>query len=135
MAAARTTWKRLATVFAAGLYDKTCTDHVELRDDCPYCRDTAALRVYRSKVSGLCDWPWQEVVATVASRFQYFEECSAHGPTDADPENCPFCRDEAHWRQYVDFCVRRGVKPLRRDADLLADGSVSVSIYDLRRDT
>lgn len=132
MAGVRTTWKRLATVFAAGLHDKTCTDHVELHDDCPYCRDTAALRVYRAKVSGQCDWPWQDVVATVAGRFQYFEECNAHGPTDANPESCPFCRDEAHWRQYVDFCVRRGVKPLRRDADVMADGAVSVSICDLR---
>ena len=132
MAAGRTTWKRLATVFAAGLHDKTCTEHVELHDDCPYCRDTAALGVYRAKVSRQCDWPWQGVVTTLAGRFQYFEECSAHSPTAADPENCPFCRDEAHWRRYVDFCVRQGVKPLRRDADLMADGAVSVSIYDLR---
>ena len=29
MAAARTTWKRLAAILAAGLDDKTCADHVE----------------------------------------------------------------------------------------------------------
>ena len=135
MMAARTTWKLLATVFAAGLHDKTCADHVELRDDCPYCRDAAALGVYRAKVSGQCDRSWQEVVTILAVRFQYFEECSAHGTKDADSENCPFCCDEARWGQYVDFCVRRGVKPLRRDADVMATGAVSVSIYDLRSET
>ncbi|RAV04253.1 hypothetical protein DQP56_00070 [Mycolicibacter senuensis] len=120
-------------VLAARLHDRTCTDHVELRDDCPYCRDTAALQVYQAKASGQDSCSWQEVVATLARRMQYFEECSAHGPKDADPENCPFCHvDEATWRRYVDFCGRRGVKPLRRDADALADGAISVSIYDLQ---
>lgn len=132
MSVARTTWKRLALVLAARLHDRICADHVELRDDCPYCRDAAALQVYQAKASGQCDYSWQEVVATLARRCQYFEECSAHGPTDADPENCPFCHDEASWRRYVDFCISQGVKPLRRDADVMADGAVSVSIYDLQ---
>lgn len=130
--AARMTWRRLATIFAAGLHDKTCADHIPLRDDCPYCRDTAALRIYEAKASGRCDWPWQRVATILAARFQYFEECSAHHAADTDPDNCPFCHDEARWREYVDFCARRRVKPLRRDADIVADGAQSISIYDLR---
>jgi hypothetical protein len=129
----RTTWKGLATVFAAGLRDKTCTDHAELHDDCPYCRDTAALGIYLAKISGQCDLSWHEVVSTLARRFQFFEECSAHGATNADPENCPFCHDESSWQRYVDFCARQRVTPMRRDADVLADGAVWVSIYNIRR--
>lgn len=132
MVAERTTWKRLATSFAAGLHDKTCTDHAELLDGCPYCRDTAALRVYQAKISGRCDWSWQEVATKLAGRFQHFEECTDHSRKAADPENCPFCHDEDHWQRYVDFCVRQGVSPVRRDVDVIHDGAVSVSIFDLR---
>jgi hypothetical protein len=129
----RTTWKGLATVFAAGLHDKTCTDHVELQADCPYCRDTAALTIYLAKISGQNDASWQDVVEALAGRFQFFEECSAHGASDTDPETCPFCHDESSWQRYVDFCVRQRVTPMLRDADVMADGAASVSIYDIRR--
>lgn len=133
--AGRTTWKRLATILAAGLHDKTCTDHPVPLDDCPYCRDTAALQIYQAKLEGRCDWPWQDVVAKLAARFQHFAECTTHGPNDADPENCPFCHDETRWQQYVDFCHRRGVKPLRRDVDVMMDGAESIPLDDLRPST
>lgn len=127
----RTTWKRLATIFAAGLHDNVCTDHEEHRDDCPYCRDTVALQVYRSKIAGRSDWSWRDVATKLATRFQHFAECTDHKPKDADPENCPFCHDKSSWQRYVDFCGRQGVTPVRRDADIIHDGAV-VSIFDLR---
>lgn len=130
---ARTTWKRLATIFAAGLCDKICTDRVDLRDDCPYCRDAAALRLYAAKVSGQSGCSWQEVVTKLAARFQHFEECTAHDRKGIVPETCPFCDDEARWRRYVDFCGRQGVRPVRRDVDVMLDVAVAVSIYDVRR--
>lgn len=131
---ARTTWKRLATIFAAGLSDKICTDHVELQADCPYCRDTAALGLYEAKVSGQSGSSWQEVVTKLAGRFQHFEECTAHVRNAIEPSPCPFCADEGRWQRYVDFCVRRGVNPVRRDVDVMLDGAVAVSIYDIRRE-
>lgn len=128
---ARTTWKRLATIFAAGLNDTICTEHVELRDDCPYCRDTAALLLYEAKSSGQSGCSWQDVVTELAGRFQHFEECTAHARKDIVAEPRPFCDDEARWQRYVDFCGRQGVRPVRRD--VMLDGAVAVSIYDVRR--
>lgn len=128
----RTTWKRLATIFAVSLEYKTCTDHTELLPTCPYCRDSAAVQLFRAKLAGRVDATWQEIATKLAYRFQHFEECNAH-PADApDPENCPFCRDEACWRRYVQFCDRQGVQPVRRDAEVFAEGATAVSIYDIR---
>lgn len=128
----RTTWKRLATIFAVSLEYKTCTDHPDPLPNCPYCRDDAAVQLYRAKLAGRIDATWQEVTTKLARRFQHFEECNAHTADSPDLENCPFCRDEDNWRRYVQFCGRQGVQPVRRDAEVFAEGAVAVSIYDIR---
>lgn len=124
----RMTWRRLAVVFAAGLRDKTCTDHVPPRDDCPYCRDSAAMEVYEAKVAGRSTAPWRDVVTALAVRFQHFEECPGHSVEAADAAACPFCRDEHWWRRYVEFCRRQGAAAVRRDVDVVAERSVTVPL-------
>lgn len=134
-AVGRLTWRRLATVFAASLRDKTCTDHAQLCDECPYCRDTAAVQLYEAKVSGKSAVSWQEVVTALAVRFQHFEECAGHSAEAVDWSQCPFCRDENWWHSYVGFCRRRGVAAVRRDVDVIAERSVSVPLDVLLLET
>lgn len=130
--ARRTTWKRLAGRFAGGLAEKPCETHVAMVSSCPYCRDADAVRLYEAKLAGKSALSWQEVTASLAQRFQHFEECSAHTERDADPSNCPFCRDQDVWLRYVEFCRRRGVKPWRRDVDVITERASVVSLDDLR---
>ena len=125
------TWKHMAQVFAVSLSDTMCSDHPTPVASCPYCRDSAAVLLYQAKLAGRVDATWQEVTTQLARRFQHFEECTTHSAA-ADVENCPFCRDGDRWRQYVEFCGQQGTRPVRRDADVLADGAVAVSIHDLR---
>lgn len=120
----RLTWKRIAQVFAVSLSYTTCTDHPAPVASCPYCGDSVAVQLYQAKLAGRLDATWHEVTTQLARRFQHFEECTTHSGDAADLEHCPFCRDGDHWRQYVSFCGRQGTQPVRRDADVFADGAV-----------
>jgi hypothetical protein len=129
--AERMTWKRVSAMFFAGLRVSTCGDHGELMPGCPYCRDTAAVRLSQDKAAGRSALSWQEVAMVLAERFQYFPDCVAHTVATADVLNCPFCRAEEAWRRYVQFCSRRGVASVIRDVDVRQENAVTVSIFEL----
>lgn len=119
----RMTWRRISTQFASYLRMSICADHSDYCGPCPFCRDTAAVKVFEAKRSGkLPDTSWKDIATVLAVRFQYFVDCGTHTAANADPEGCPFCADRATWDEYVAFSRRRGVRPIDRFADAIPSG-------------